>query len=143
MKTKQQIIDAFKSGRKSTCLDGRDYSRLVDFFDTDEWPVFGFVYEPHGPPPAMKEWTKKAVIEEMRKDVEFAFEKALSKRGMLASLMNSVVRVWLWVLDDDSHKDAGYENYGLPLLKSVANKYGFPNPIGDKRGDECEFRNDD
>lgn len=72
-------------------------------------------------------------------DIAFAFEKALDKRGISSSLMYEVIKMWLWVLDDDLQHFDEYSMYGFPLFKSVALKYGFPNPIGDDSGRESKY----
>jgi hypothetical protein len=47
--------------------------------------------------------------------------------------------MWLWVLDDELADFEAYAQYGLPLFKRVAVKYGFENPIGDDNGDEFQY----
>lgn len=72
-------------------------------------------------------------------DLEFAFEKALGQRGISASVMNDVIKMWMWVLDDEELANCEeYAQYGLPLLKKVAVKYGLPNEIGDDYGNESD-----
>lgn len=82
---------------------------------------------------------RAAIIEEMRKDVELGFIKALDRRGISASLMHSAVKDHLVALGDDLANLDAYAQYGLPLLKAVAIKYGFENPIGDDAGDEAIY----
>lgn len=137
MLTQEQVIEAIKGGRESDCLDGRDYGRLCDFFPVEQWDVLGFKLSDGQEPPETKPWTEEAIIEAMRGDVEFGFEKAINQRGLSASTMHSVVKTWLWVLDVEI--DADYAQYGLPLLKAVALKYGFDNPIGDEAGNESKY----
>jgi hypothetical protein len=48
--------------------------------------------------------------------------------------------MWLWILEVDAEFDTvDYAQYGLPIFKAVAVKYGFPNPIGDDNGDEPKY----
>ena len=121
-----------QQGREA-CLDGRDVSRLAEFFDPAQWPLLGvtarddFDVSKFTPKP----WTEAAIIEQMRDDVAFGFEKALDQRGISSSLMHDVVKMWLWVLEDSLQHMDEYAQYGLPLFKAVAVKYGFDNPIGD------------
>lgn len=144
MKTKEEVLAAVKAGRKSECLDGRDYQRLLAWFPQEEVETFGFklkedakdkTFEP-------KEWSEQAILEQLEEDVAFGFQKALDKRGISASFMHSVVEMWLWVLNDEEFKDLDYAQYGLPLLKAVAVKYGFPNPIGADAGTESQYESD-
>jgi hypothetical protein len=65
----------------------------------------------------------------------------LDKRGISAGLMYEVVKMWMWVLEDDlqNHNEEDYAQYGLPLLKAVAVKYEFKNEIGDDYGNEWKY----
>lgn len=142
MLTRDQVLEAVKSGQVKECIDGRNYGRLCAFFPMSDWPVFGMVLKEGATPQETKEFNRDTVIEQLKSDVAFGFEKALGQRGISASLMNDVVKMWMWVLEDDLQNFDDYAQYGLPLLKAVAVKYGFENPIGDKRGDECDFASD-
>lgn len=134
MKTLEQIRE-----RGSHTLDGRDFARVVAFLPESELPKWGLELKPeyvgkHVP----IAFTRETVITQLGKDIEFGFEKALNKRGLSANCMHSVVKMWCWVLDDGV-TCPGYAQYGLPLLKAAALHYGFPNPIGDDRGDEFKY----
>lgn len=132
---------------KSNAFDGRDSSRLVDFFPKSDWPRFGcepvagVTDETH----PVRPWTRDAIMEQLESDLEFAFEKALNKRGISASCMYAVVKTWCWILNDGLHEwddETGYAQYGLPLLAAAARKYGFPCPIGDDAGNESKYESD-
>jgi hypothetical protein len=137
MLTQQQILDHLATGAKSNCLDGRDFSRLADFFPVEQVKLFGFEIVDPGYTPYP--WTEAEITDWLASDVAFGFEKALNRRGISASLMNDVVKMWLWVLEDPLADSDQYAQYGLPLLKQVAVKYGFPNEIGDDDGDEAKY----
>jgi hypothetical protein len=141
MLTKEQVLEAVKSGKKSDCLDGRDFGRLADFFPESDLAAFGFKVN-EGVKWEPREWTHEAIIEGLKGDVAFGFEKALNKRGISASFQNSTVKTWLWVLEDELQDHDDYAQYGLPLLKAVAVKYGFPNEIGDDAGNEANYASD-
>ena len=140
MLTKEQILAEVKGGRKSSSIDGRDYGRLVDFFEVEHYEAFGFKLKEGADPSGIEvqEWTEENVLKQLACDVEFGFEKALNKRGLSASAMHGVVQMWMWVLEDElaseEKSDELYAQYGLPYLKAVALKYGFPNRIGDDAG---------
>jgi hypothetical protein len=145
MKSKQQVIDAFVNKEyESQCLDGRDTSRLLNFLSYDEAKqLIGeenikeeYRGDKWGKP---KPWTEKSLINQLKGDVEFGFEKALDNRGISASLMYEVVKMWLWILEDELYKMDEYPMYGLPLFKAVAVKYGFDNTIGDDNGSENKY----
>lgn len=142
MKTKKQILDAVKNGKKTQAIDERDFSRLVDFFPIKDWEIFGFEVKAECdknkiPPP--EKLTKKNVLSHLKSDLEFAFEKALNKRGISSSCMYEVIKMWLWVLDDELADFDNYAMYGLPLYKAVALKYNLENPIGKDSGDEDKY----
>ena len=139
MKTKEQIIEAITNGRKSMCIDGRDYSRLINFFSVEDWSKFGFSLKDGQEPPHPLELTEKVILEKLKNDVAFGFEKALNKRGISSGLIYEVVKMWLWILDDPLQHFSDYPMYGLPLFKVVAIKYGFNNPIGKDSGSENEY----
>lgn len=140
MLSQEQVLQEVKGGRKSEAwLDGRDYSRLSMFFPADQWEVFGFALREGATAPEPYPWTEERVKAQLAKDLEFAFEKALNRRGISAGLMYNVVKMWLWVLEDELYKFDIYAQYGLPLFKAVAVKYDFENPIGDDRGDEYYY----
>lgn len=138
MLSKEQIIKEVKGGRKSGSLDGRDYSRLIDFFDGEQFPIFGFELKT-GAEHVGKEFTEENVLEQVKKDIAFGFEKALDQRGLSAGAMYAVAQMWMWVLEDDLQHHDSYAMYGLPLFKAVAEKYGFENPIGGDSGAEQKY----
>lgn len=141
MKTREQVLKAVRDGKKSTCLDGRDFSRLVDFFPVTDWEAFG--YRPQEGTDTsqiiIQDLTEENVKAQLASDLAFGFEKALNKRGISASSMYEVVKMWMWVLDDELVLFDDYAQYGLPLFKAVAIKYGLPNPIEDDDGSEDKY----
>lgn len=139
MKSQKEILRIVKEGRDSKCLDGRDYSRLADFFPVEDWDVFGFELK-EGASHEPKIWTRENILKKVQDDVSFGFEKALNRRGISSGFMYEVVKMWLWVLNDEELMNFDdYPMYGLPLFKAVAIKYGFNNPIGDDTGSEEEY----
>jgi len=145
MKTKEQILAMVESGeRKSeiSFIEARDFKRLIDFFPVSDWSKFGFTLKEGVEAkdvPEPKELTKENVLKQLENDLNFAFEKALNKRGISSSLMFEVIKMWMWVLDDPLMNFDSYPMYGLPLYKAVALKYGFENPIGDDEGSEEKY----
>ena len=141
MLTIEQIIE-HKSKAGSECLDGRDLNRLADFVPVADWPKLGLQLREGVDPStiaAPKPFTEENVKAQLAGDLAFAFEKALNKRGISASLMYEVVKMWMWVLEDDLQHSELYAQYGLPFLKAVALKYNLPNEIGDDDGDEYKY----
>lgn len=140
MKTIEEILSY-----QSQALDGRDSGRLAQFMTAEQLNQFGFsASEP-------EKWvatplTRETVLECLKRDLDFAFEKALNMRGLSAGMMFSVIKMWMWVLDEHEDlvnwSDDNYAQYGLPYLKAVALRYNLENPIGDDVGDEPHYSAD-
>lgn len=138
MLTQEQVLEAVRGGREPEAFDGRDYGRLVQFFAAEHLETFGYKLN-DGKPWEPKPWTEEAVIAQLREDVEFGFEKALNRRGLSANCMAAVVRMWMWILEQADILEVNYPQYGLPILKAVAVRYGLPNPIGNDAGTEHKY----
>ena len=130
MLDRKQILEAIEAGKKSECLDGRDFSRLCEYLPVKDWEKLGFSLKKGVKPPRAKSITKQNILNQLKSDLEFAFEKALNQRGISSSCMYEVIKMWMWVLDDPLQNFDEYTMYGLPLYKTTALKYGFNNPIG-------------
>ncbi|WPS85549.1 hypothetical protein SMD22_00380 (plasmid) [Brevibacillus halotolerans] len=138
MKTIDQVFSLYSRNK----LEGRELSRLSLFIPEEYLYRFGLGLseESKGKHQAIP-FTKENVLMQLKKDVEFGFEKALWKKGLSAAMMFEVVRTWNWILEDgledwDANK---YGEYGLPLFKATALKYGLYNPIGEDEGNELEY----
>lgn len=136
MKTLEQV----KTLYKSETLDGRDLHRLAQFIPQEQLAEFGLVLK-EGESHEAIPYTRENILKQLEKDVAFGFEKALNQRGISSSLMFEVVKMWNWILEEglEDWPDDNYAQYGLPLFKATANKYGFPDEIAGKDGDEYEF----
>uniref|UniRef100_A0AAU8KZZ0 Uncharacterized protein n=1 Tax=Serratia phage Kevin TaxID=3161161 RepID=A0AAU8KZZ0_9CAUD len=138
MKTIENVVQHYVS----ETLDGRDIARLSDFLHPSQLSKFGVELtddeaSQHMPVPL----TREAVMERLERDLEFAFEKALGQRGISAGMMFYVIKMWNWILEEglEDFDDENYAQYGLPLFKATAVKYGFNNPIGDDTGSERKY----
>lgn len=136
MKTIRQI----KDGWRFTALDGRDLMRFAQFIPEERLSEFGLsIKEEFKGKHKSIEMTRENIIKQLKEDVEFGFEKALDKRGISSSLMAEVVRMWNWILEEGLEHFNEYAQYGLPIFKATAVKYGFDNPIGDDCGNEAKY----
>lgn len=136
MKTLQQV----KENYKSETLDGRDLHRLAAFIPEEELKDFGLeVKDEYVGTHEHAEFNRENVLNQLKKDVAFGFEKALNQRGISSSLMYEVVAMWNWILEEGLEDFDQYAQYGLPLFKATALKYGFDNPIGDDVGSEYKY----
>ena len=141
MKTLDQIAQLYTS----KTIDARDIHRLARFIPDDMLFRLGLeVKEDFKENREVLEFTRENVLKQLEKDVAFGFEKALGQRGISSSLMYSVVKMWNWILEEglENFSDDDYAQYGLPLFKATAVKYGFDNPIGDDNGDERCYASD-
>lgn len=143
MKTLEQIAKEYKS----ETIDGRDLSRLAQFVPFDMLGEFGI--EPKEEFNNSEKWnstvkpfTRENILTQLREDVAFGFRKALDRRGISSSLMYDCVKMWNYILEEGLENFDSYAQYGLPLFKATAVKYGFHNPIGDMYGDEYIFSSD-
>jgi hypothetical protein len=135
MKTIEELL-----GYLIQTIDGRDLNRLGAFMTVEQLGNLGMSIKPEFVETrVVTEYTKENVISNLTSDLKFAFEKALDKRGLSAGSMNGVIKMWMWVLNDDLADFDDYAQYGLPLLKAVAIKYNLPNPIGEDNGTEVKY----
>jgi hypothetical protein len=136
MKTLEQVIASFKS----ETLDGRAAGRLVQFVPEARLPEMGLrLKEEFVGTHVEIPFTRENVLVQLKKDVEFGFEKALNRRGISSSLMYDVVRMWSDILEEGLEGFEDYPMYGLPLFKATAVKYGWENPIGEDTGSERAY----
>lgn len=143
MKTLEEIVKEYKS----QTLDGRDLSRLAQFVPFDMLSELGIEpIEEYNTPEKwnelVKPFTRENVLKQLKEDVSFGFEKALNRRGISSSFMYECVRMWNIILEEGLEDFDSYAQYGLPLFRETAVKYGFDNPIGDMYGDEDIFSSD-
>ncbi len=136
MKSYEEVIQLLEKGdiyprENNAKLDDRDFMRLCGFFKAEHLPLLGFSLKEGRSPKEWdkkrKEWKRENFIKELKEDLDFAFEKAYGERGISSALMYEVIKMWLWILDDDLYQCEEYEPYGLPFYKKVAEKYGFIN----------------
>lgn len=130
MKALESVIKNYKSNT----LDGRDVVRLARFLPRERVHELDLIPDESF---TQVDYTRENILKQLEKDVSFGFEKALSRRGLSSNMMADVVRMWNWILEDGLEDFSEYAQYGLPLFKATAVKYGFHNPIGDDIG--CEY----
>lgn len=140
-----KTLEYIKENYKSEVMDGRDLSRLAQFVPFEEFPFLGMSLKEET---NKEEWnthcvefTKENVLKQLEQDVAFGFEKALNQRGISSSFMAGVVCMWNWILEEGLEDFDKYPQYGLPIFKATAVKYGFDNPIGDDKGSEKKYSN--
>jgi hypothetical protein len=137
MKTLEETIKFFKSG----CLDGRDAVRLSLFVPENRFDEIGILI----PAEAIgkfipKDWTRENILAQLKEDVDFGFEKAINHRGISAEMMYDVVHMWNWILQEGLEDFDNYPDYGIPLFKATALKYGFPDRSNEYKPEEDWYR---
>jgi hypothetical protein len=138
-----KILEQIRTLYKSETLDGRDLYRLSQFVPQEQLQDFGLILQGGETHEAIP-YTRENVLAQLEKDVAFGFEKALGQRGISSSLMFSVVQMWNWILEEglDDWPDDNYAQYGLPLFKATAIKYGFKDEIDGDGGNEYKYSSD-
>lgn len=135
-----KTLDQIKKSFKSNTLDGRDLHRLMEYIPEKDLKHFGITLkDEYVGKHEHKELTRENILQNLKDDVEFGFEKALNQQGPSAGAMHEVVSMWNWILEEGLEDFDEYAQYGLPLFKATAVKYGFNNPIGDDEGNEFKY----
>lgn len=125
MKIYEQLL-TYPGGENCNFIDHRDKARLLDFLKSEDWPKLGFELK-EGMTHQPVAFTHENVMERLLKDLKFAESKAENERGISASLMFDVLKMWGWVLDDEEvWKWEEYDSYGWPLIRHMKAKYAKP-----------------
>ena len=124
MKTIADVISNYSE--YETPIEDRFGARLCNFLTQEQadsiWFLLKDGIEELG---ASDDWTRENILEQLRKDVEFGWEKACGERGISSSLMYKVVRSWNRVLEEGLEDFDEYDPYGRPLFAVTAEKYGW------------------
>lgn len=105
-----------------TELEDRFGARLCQFLEDENLAKVGFKSKGKR---EIKAWTEENVLEQLKEDIKFGWEKACNQRGISASLMVDVVQKWCNVLENGLHYDPNYTDYGKEFLREVDCKYGW------------------
>lgn len=137
-----KTLDYVLANYKAESYDGRDLLRILPFVTAEQAKQIGYEFKPeyasmHQP----IAFTRENILEKLKSDLAFAFEKALDQRGLSAMAMYFTIKFYNWILEEglEDWSDDNYAMYGLPLFKATALKYGFNNPIGDDEGNESNY----
>lgn len=105
-----------------------------------EWPEYLMYLSSDNAKPFLRpdaesepeKWSRESIIERMRDYLPFAFEKANGERSISAtrSVMHYVA--WTWLCGDrefseaiESAAEENYAPYGKPVLRMIAEHYGW------------------
>ena len=113
----ERILKIGQDPNEFVDLDGRRRERLISLLPYE-------LAKPYIKPEITSEQWKPTTEEELfsscKRDLTFAWEKALGHRGISASLMSEVMLDWVWLICGEAAakevEDAPYKNYGAPKL---------------------------
>ena len=125
MKTLQYVKEHYDEFEEDTLLDRRWTKRFLDFLPVSEWDEYGFQLTDGEEPPKEKEWTEENILEQLKKDVEFGYEKAIDERGISSELMAMVVNAWCKVLENGLNLNGNDGCYHIKQFKIVSEHYGW------------------
>jgi hypothetical protein len=132
MKTLSDVIKDYRI--KS--FDCRDFNRLLDYIPEDKVkemtlndPLSGdkiIENDLINYPGKIIDFTKENIINSLKNDLSFAYEKACDQRGLSADAMYNVIKMWVWILELDvknipyGYSEGYYEGYGKRYFEVVA-----------------------
>lgn len=122
----EYIKEHIKDIEQDGFLDSRWTKRILDFLPYEEWEKYGFKPSENFDPSTYKpkEWTEENLMDQLKKDVDFAIDKATNHRGISAGLMNDVLMSWCIVLENGL-ENTEYGYYGDKLIKALNEKYNL------------------
>ena len=124
MKTLEYVKEHIEEFEQDDFLDHRFTKRFLDFIPVSEWEKFGFKYTGTNPCEP-KEWNEKNILAQLKRDVEFGYEKAIEERGISSELMAMVVNAWCKILENGLNLDGDDGYYHMKQFLIVALNYGW------------------
>ena len=127
MKTLEQVLTTHNDTIKDSALKYVDRLgfRLCQFLTEEQAKSIGFECEKGATWEQPIPFTEENVLKQLKKDVEFGWEKACNHRGISSELMYEVVLGWCKILENEFADWDDYAPYGTPLFIAVSKKYGF------------------
>ena len=128
MKTLEQVLATHNDEIKNSIiksLQDRLGIRLCQFLTEEQAKTIGFECKEGATWVPPIPFTEENVLKQLKKDVEFGWEKACRHRGISSELMYNVVLDWCKILENEFADWDEYAPYGIPLFIAVSKKYGF------------------
>lgn len=131
MKTLEQTLEFHKgkrSGSQFLRAEDRFGRRFADFLTEKQMEEIGlFMKDEYKGKHKTIPFTRDNILAQLKKDVEFGYEKCENMRGISSALMYGVVLEWCQVLEEglENWNEDNYSPYGYPLFKAVDEKYGW------------------
>src|SRR5574343_77346 len=125
MKTIEQILNRIRELSNGGDFFCAQRNELLDFLPWKEDKEF-ITEDATEAEWKFKEINRENVIERIKDYMDFAFDKAMYQRGISASRSLDHFRALLWILEEEKEIDWGnYQNYGMPILKQIIEKYNI------------------
>lgn len=126
MKSLEYVKEHYNEFEQDMFIDRRWTNRFLDFVPVNEWSNYGFKYTGEKPDEVtIKEWTEENILKQLKRDVEFGYEKAECRRGISSELMAMVVNAWCKVLENGLNLDGDDGYYHIKQFTTVAKHYGW------------------
>jgi hypothetical protein len=126
MKTLDYILEHYADFE--SILEDRFGKRFCDFLTIEQMDKIGFKLADNASDHVPKPFTREVILEQLKDDVLFGWEKACDERGISSSLMYEVVKKWNDILEEGLEGFDDYPMYGKPLFIATAKKYGWELP---------------
>lgn len=130
MKTQDEIIERYRARAKDDLFgfEVHEYLRALTFENAKEFLNPDAVESDwEAEPNTYEHWLKTA-----KEYMNFAWDKANSRRGISANRSIEHYIAWLWLADEDLMSqqvekwyDTQYHHYGKPILRAICEHYGW------------------
>ena len=122
MKTLEQVLANHEKDIQGTTMmfDDRLGIRLCQFLTEEQAKTIGFTVKEGCTWTPPIPFTEENVLKQLKKDVEFGWEKACGHRGISANMMYDVVLAWCQILENEFATWDDYAPYGTPLFIAVS-----------------------
>lgn len=124
MKTLEYVKEHYDEFEKDRLLDSRWTKRFLAFLPTEEFEDYGYRYTGDVERTPI-EWTEENILEQLKQDVEFGFEKCCDERGISSELMAMVVNSWCKILENGLNLEGDDGWYHRLQFTKVAEYYGW------------------
>lgn len=126
MKSLEYVKEHLNEFEEDDLFDRRFTFRFIQFIPTDEWGKYSFRYTGEDEYTPV-EWTEENILNELKRDTYFGYEKAMLERGISSELMAMVVHAWLKVLElpELILSDMNDGPYHIYQFETVAKHFGW------------------
>lgn len=135
-RTQEEIVAKLEASRsffgfdKDVYISALDYQHAKPYLraevTAEEWEE---VLEEDGP-----------LEERFASYMQFAIGKALGHRGISANRSVEKLNAFSWLLGEDEWIEDPYPNYGVPILKAIAERHDLPWPDDERLANMAEGR---